>query len=222
MAYLEPVDRGLPAGGVTFLQLKQYLASREGENPAADNDDYAEMDSSDSSDDYDEINMHVDESRAASEACFDIDDSELEKRLGGSKSSVHDPKFNGEFQGYQLSPDIDDAAERQQGQSRSIDADKPNRDSASPLNDSHDRDTGLLPTVPESLYNSHQPPGTAINPTSPVYRTQDDVTAHNLSLYEPGEVGEYPPPLPRPRDRILSTNTDTIDTAQQHAQPLAR
>jgi hypothetical protein len=128
------------------------------------------------------------------------------------------------FGGYQILLDLldtDAVARRQQGQPQSIDDNKINSDSASPLYDSHDRDSGLLPSVPQSLYNSHQPADTTINPTSPVYRTQDDVTAHSLNLYESGEAGESPPPLPRPRDRVLSTNTDTID-ATQHTPPLAR
>jgi hypothetical protein len=220
MAYLEPVETSLPADGVTFLQLKQYLESREGRNPAADDDDYEEMDSSDSSCDYDEVN--IDESRAASEAYFDVDDRprDLGSQFRDSRSSVHVSTSSNEFQGYQLSPDVDDAARRQQGQPQSIDASEINRDSVSPLHDSHDRNSGLLHTVPESLYNSHQPPDTAINPTSPVYRTQDDVTAHNLSLYEPGEVGEYPPPLPRPREQVLPTNTVNIDTDPDTTQPI--
>jgi hypothetical protein len=222
MAYCEPIETSLPAGGVTFLQLKQYLESREGEHLAADNDDYEDMDSNDSLGDYDEIFVNVDESRAASDAYFDIDNKNIETQLNNSRS-CYESMSNNEFRSYQILLDLldtDAVARRQQGQPQSIDDNKINRDSASPLYDSHDRDSGLLPTVPESLYNSHQPADTTINPTSPVYRTQDDVTAHSLNSLS-GEAEESPPPLPRPRDRVLSTNTDTID-ATQHTPPLAR
>jgi hypothetical protein len=213
MAYLEPVERGLPAGGVTFLQLAQYLASSEGKNSAADNDDYEDMDSSDSSGDYDEIliNVHVDESITASYAAyFGIDDKEVGTLCRDSRSSVCDSTCNSEFQSYHLSHDIDHAVECQQGQPRSIDADERNRDSMSPLYNSHDRDSELFPTVPEGLYNSHQPPDTAINPTGHLNRIRDltcnDVTAHYLN------------PLPEEMRDSIDTNPDTT----QHTTSFGR
>jgi hypothetical protein len=96
MAYCEPIETSLPAGGVTFLQLKQYLESREGEHLAADNDDYEDMDSNDSLGDYNEIFVNVDESRAASDAYFDIDNKNIETQLNNSRS-CYESMSNNEF-----------------------------------------------------------------------------------------------------------------------------